>query len=121
MSRSTWMCESDEPRQNLASDIIQCLWERLQPRQNLASDIIQCLWERLQPRRLSHGLAAGISFFRNASLRCALLPEKKIPPAALTNIAGARYRCARSSVVRSAATQDAKASGERSERGRDAE
>jgi len=62
-----------------------------------------------------HGLAAGIIFFRNGSLRCALLPEKKIPPAALSEIAEARYRCVRSSVVRSAATQDAQASGERSE------
>jgi len=80
------MCESDEPRQNLASDVVQCLWEGLQPRQNLASDIVQCLWERLQPRRLSYGLAASIIFFRNGSLRCALLPEKKILPAALPNI-----------------------------------
>jgi len=35
-----------------------------------------------------HGLAAGIIFFRNGSLRCALLPKKKIPPAALTEIVG---------------------------------
>jgi len=98
------MCESDELRQNLASDIVQCLWERLQPRQILASDIAQCLWERLQPRqilasdiaqclwerlqprRFSHGLAASIIFPRNGSLRCALLQEKKILPAALPDI-----------------------------------
>jgi hypothetical protein len=34
-----------------------------------------------------HGSAAGIIFFRNGSLRCALFPEKKIPPATLAEIA----------------------------------
>ena len=43
------------------------------------------------PRRRAiptHGLAAGIIFFRNGSLRCALLPKKKIPPAALPETVG---------------------------------
>ncbi len=38
----------------------------------------------------SHGSAAGIIFFRNGSLRCALFPEKKIPPAVLAYIVEAR-------------------------------
>jgi len=46
----------------------------------LARYLNQNLWERLQPRRFSHGLTAGIIFYRNGSLRCALFPVKKIPP-----------------------------------------
>jgi len=40
----------------------------------------------VSPRHLSHRLAASIIFSRNGSLRCALLPEKKILPAALPDI-----------------------------------
>jgi len=47
--------------------------------------------------------------------------RQNIPPAAFAEIAKARCRCVCSSVVRSAATQDAKASGERFERAMDGE
>jgi len=47
--------------------------------------------------------------------------RQNIPPAGPSEIGEARYRCVCSSVVRSAATQDAKASEERFERARDGE
>jgi len=55
--------------------------------------------------------------------RCAALyfARQNIPPAGPPEIGEARYRCVCSSVVRSAATQDAKASEERFERARDGE
>jgi hypothetical protein len=66
--------------------------------------------------------SSAASFFSEMARFAALYFRKKRSHApGPTNTAGARYRCVRSNVVRSAATQDAKASGERCERAMDGE
>ena len=89
------------------------------------------MWERLQPRLVaqdryrvcgSHGQCdpggfpilmapCGPLYFGYES------PQVRRP----YDLCEGRYRCVRSNVVRSAATQDAKASGERCERAKDGE
>ena len=81
------------------------------------------LWER---RLAATNLIrpSSLASFFSAMARCAALylqKKRSHAPGPTVMVVGAWYRCARSSVVRSAATHDAKASGARSERGRDAE
>ncbi len=44
-----------------------------------ATDIVQCLWERLQPRRLSHGRLAWHHFFPEWLATLRFISGKKDP------------------------------------------